>query len=45
MDRYLGMSKGKHAAEMTILKIMAASRYKRYKNGTLREQVLKALEG
>ena len=44
MDRYLGMSKGKHAAEMTILKIMAASRYKRYKNENLREQVLKDLK-
>lgn len=44
MDRYLKMTKGRHADEMQFLKIQAARRWKRFKNDTLREQVLKALK-
>lgn len=44
MDRYLGLSKDAHASAMHSLKIQAAKRLKRFKNETLRAQVLKELE-
>ena len=43
MDRYLKMTKDKHADAMRYLKIRAALRANRFKNETLRAQVLKEL--
>ena len=43
MDRYLGLNKYAHARAMQSLKILAAKRNKRFKNETLRAQVLKEL--
>lgn len=43
MDSYLKMTKDQHAAAMQSLKIRAAKRKKRFKNETLRAQVLKEL--